>query len=63
MCPHAAFNKISKIIGLGMLEKLEQLYLNNNCIARIENTYSLTTLHSLYLSTPPPSRLKQNRKD
>ena len=46
-----------------MLEKLEQLYLNNNCIAKIENTYSLTTLQSLYLSTPPLSRLKQNRKD
>lgn len=60
---YLAMNKLQRISGIGMLEKLEHLQLSNNNIIKIENIYALINLQTLYLSTLLLSRLKQNRED
>jgi Leucine-rich repeat (LRR) protein len=46
-----AANKLNRIFGIGMLEKLEYLNMSNNNISKIENLYTMSTLKALYLST------------
>lgn len=58
-----AGNKLNRIFGIGMLEKLEYLNISNNNIAKIENLYTMSNLKALYLSTAFLSRLKQNLED
>ena len=38
------------------LQQLEWLNLSSNCIERIQNVYFLTSLTTLYLSTPAITR-------
>jgi Leucine-rich repeat (LRR) protein len=46
-----AGNKLNRITGIGMLEKLEYLNMSNNNIPKIENLYAMSNLKALYLST------------